>query len=151
MDKRFTVRLSDAQRRQLKTVVERADAPSFCARQALILLGVDANGARWTDAQAAAAHGCHRNTVRNLRRRFVQHGLEAALARKKQHRASRPPICDAKAAAQLYALSATRPPDGSARWTLRTLASRSVELGIVPSISHETIRQLLKKRSRYTA
>ncbi len=105
---------------------------------------MDANGPNWTDELVADAFGCHRNTVANVRQRFVEHGLEAALERQK--RTYPPRLVDGKLEAQIIALRCSSPPEGRARWTLRLLADKLVELEIVPAISHETVRQVLKKR-----
>ncbi|PZV11536.1 MAG: hypothetical protein DCF22_14330 [Leptolyngbya sp.] len=88
---------------------------------------------------------CHRNTVANLRQRLVEQGLEAALGRKPSKTPPRPRICDGEAEAKLIALRCGKPPAGQARWTLRLLADQAVELEIGPAISHETVRQTLKK------
>jgi transposase len=80
-----------------------------------------------------------------VRQRLVERGLEGALARKKQQRPSRQRLLDGKREAELIALACSAPPEGRARWTLHLLADRLVELQVVESISHETVRQTLKK------
>ena len=105
------------------------------------------NGPAWTDIQISEAFGIHTNTIHDIRRRFVEDGLEAALVRKKQDRPSRKCIVDGEVEARLIALRCGQPPEGKGRWNLRLLADRLVELEIVPSISHETVRQALKKMS----
>ena len=103
------------------------------------------NGQGWTDEEAATVFSCHRNTVANLRERLVNEGLESALTRKSRQRPSRQPIVDGEVEAKLIALRCGEPPSGQARWTLRLIADKAVELEIVPAISHETVRQVLKK------
>jgi len=97
--------------------------------------------------RAAEAFGCHPKTVANVRQRLVEGGLDAAIERKKRDRPPRTPVCDGEAEARIIALRCGEPPAGRARWTLRLLAEKAVELEIVPAISHETVRQVLKKTS----
>jgi transposase len=84
-------------------------------------------------------------TVENLRKRLVTEGMEAALNRKKQARPSRAKILDGEKEAKVVAVCCGAAPKGHARWTLRLLAERVVELDIVGAVSHETVRQCLKK------
>jgi transposase len=145
MPKRYLVRLSEEERQYLKDLVSTGKRVAYQIKHANILLNIDSNGLGWTDEEAASALSCHRNTVANLRQRLVEQGLEAALARKPQARPARQPVCDGASEAKLLALSCGEPPVGQARWTLRLLADKAVELEIVPAISHETVRQVLKK------
>ena len=145
MGKRYLVRLTDAERRQLQELVSKGKAAAYKIKHANLLLKVDANGPDWTDEQAAEAFGCHRNTVANVRERLVEGGLEAALSRKKRASPGRRPVCDGASEAKLIALRCSEPPAGQAKWTLRLLADKAVELEIVPAICHETVRQVLKK------
>jgi hypothetical protein len=145
MHKRYIVRLSEAERGQLKTLVSTGKTAAYRIKHANVLLAVDVEGPGWSDERAAAAFSCHPNTVRNIRQRLVEQGLEAALGRKPRAGPPRPPVCDGEAEAKLIALRCGSPPPGQARWTLRLLADRAVELAIVPTISHETVRQVLKK------
>lgn len=96
-------------------------------------------------AEAAAAVGFHRHTIANLRWRLVEHGLEAALARKPSPMPPRQRVCDRESEAKLLALRCGAPPTGQARWTLRLLADQAVELEIVPAICRETVRRVLRK------
>jgi transposase len=143
MNKRYIVRLSDEERETLRKIISTGESPAYKIRHAHILLKVDADGPNWTDEAVADALGCHPNTVAHIRQRFVEHGLEAALARRK--RQYRPRRVDGKVEAQIIALRCSAPPEERSRWTLRLLADKRVELEIVPSISHETVRQVLKK------
>jgi len=147
MPKAYIVRLTDEERRCLGQLVSKGKAAAYKIKHAQILLKVDVEGPKWTDEQAAEAFDCHRNTVANLRQRLVEQGLEAALERKKRESPSRQPVCDGEAEAKLIALRCSQPPAGQAKWTLRLLADKVVELEIVPAISHETVRQVLKKTS----
>jgi hypothetical protein len=109
------------------------------------LLKTNADGPNWVDEKIVEAFGCHSNTVHNVRKRFVEQGLDAALARQKQSAPSRKPTLEAEAEARLIAIGCSQPPQGHAKWALRMLADKLVELEVVESISHETVRQTLKK------
>jgi transposase len=85
------------------------------------------------------------DTVGRVRQRFVEHGLDRALGRKPQDRPSRERTLDGRAEARLIALACSAPPAGRTAWTLHLLAGRLVELRVVDTISHETVRQALKK------
>jgi transposase len=145
MPKRYIVRLSEEERQQLQDLVSTGQAAAYKIKHANILLSVDVNGLGWTDEEAAKAFSCHRHTVANVRQRLVEQGLEAALERQPSPKPPRDRVCDGEAEAKLIALRCGEPPEGRARWTLRLLADKAVELEIVPGISHETVRQVLKK------
>jgi Homeodomain-like domain len=145
MPKRYIVRLSPEEQQELKDLVSRGKAAAYKIKHANILLNIDIAGSGWTDEQAAGAFSCHRNSVANLRQRLVEQGLEAALERKPRQTPPRPTLCDGESEAKLIALRCGAPPAGRARWTLRLLADKAVELEIVPAICHETVRQVLKK------
>ena len=145
MPKRYIVRLSAEEQQYLRDLVSIGKSAAYKIKHANILLNIDVNGAGWTDEQAASALSCHRNTVANLRQRLVEQGLEAALQRQPQQTPSRQPVCDGDSEAKLIALRCGEPPVGYARWTLRLLADKVVEQEIVPTICHETVRQVLKK------
>jgi transposase len=146
MNKRYRVRLTETEREHLEVVVSKGKAAAYKIKHAHILLKVDASGPQWTDERVAEAFGCHRRTVANVRQRFVEQGLESALERKPRLTPGRQPVCDGEAEAKLIALRCGPPPEGHGRWTLRLLADRAVQLEIVPTLCHETVRQVLKKR-----
>jgi len=145
MNKRYVVRLTVEERRQLEALVKKGKGAAYRIKHANILLAVDADGPGAGDEVAAKTLSCHVNTVGNVRQRFVEHGLEAALNRKRQERPSRERILDGRGEARLIALACSQPPAGRGRWTLRLLADRLVELQVVPSISEQTVRRTLKK------
>ncbi len=147
MKKVFVVRLMDRERLELDGLVRRGKASALTLARARILLKADQgkDGAAQTDAQIAEALSVTPKTVFNVRRRWVEDGLEAALRRKKQACPSRSRKLDGAAEAKLVAACCGPAPKGRARWTLRMLASKLVELEIVPSISPETVRGTLKK------
>jgi transposase len=147
MAKIYVVRLTPEERRGLEAMIRKGRAAAYKIRHAHILLKADADGPAWTDVRIAEAFGCHLRTVENLRKRFVLEGLGAALNRKKQSRPSVARKLDGEKEAKLVAVACSPPPEGRRRWTLRLIADRMVELDIVDSISHETVRQAMKKTS----
>ena len=145
MKKKYIVRLSDSEREELKAVVKKLKGSSQKVRRAQILLKADVKGPGWTDARIADAFACRVQTIENLRKRLVTEGFEVALDGKARLSTPREKILDGKQEAKVIALRLGKPPKGFANWSLRLLADHVVELGIVDSISHETVRQTLKK------
>ena len=145
MVKKFIVRLTDEERKQLTEIISKGKTAAYKIKHANILLKADADGPNWNDEAIADAFSIHRNTVGGIRQRFVEQGLETALNRKKQAVPSRKPIFDGESEARLIALGCSEPPEGHAQWSLRLLADKAVELEIVESVSYETVRQTLKK------
>ena len=145
MNKKYIVRLSDAERRVCEKVAGESKGKSQKGRRANILLKADADGPAWTDERICEAVACRAQTVENVRKRFVTERFEAALEGQKRQTPPTPPILDGEAEAKVIALRLGKPPAGYGRWTLRLLAEQVVELEIVESISHETIRTTLKK------
>lgn len=113
--------------------------------RAQILLKADERGLGWTDTKIAAAFSCRVQTVENTRKRLVTEGFPEVLDRKKRTTAPRAKRLDGKQEAKIIAMRLGKPPKGFSNWSLRLLTDRVVELGLVDSISHETIRQTLKK------
>ncbi len=147
--KRWIVRLEVEERQRLEQLVGMGKAAAYRIRHANVLLAVDesSNGPGLTDAEVARALGITVRSIEMLRRRFVEQGLEACLARKKQDRPSVEPIFDGQKEAKLIALACGPAPEGRARWTLELLADRVVALRIVDHCSDETVRRVLKKTS----
>ena len=147
--KKYIVTLSDEERAALTELVRTGKAAAYKITHARVLLKADGSegGPAWTDEQIAQALDVSRATVERLRQRFVEEGLDAALCRKKQQRPSRPRTFDGAAEARLIALACSQPPEGRASWTLRLLADKLVELEVAESVSHEAVRQALKKTS----
>jgi hypothetical protein len=114
-------------------------------RESLLLVDTGKKGPGWNDEAIATACNVTVRTVENVRKRLVLEGLEEALNRKKQVRPSRCKVFDGEKEAKLVALCCGTAPSGHARWTLRLLAERVVELQIAESVSHETVRRCLKK------
>jgi hypothetical protein len=144
--KKDHIKLEVEERAQLEAIVRKGKANAHCQRHARILLLADSNASAggWSDAQIARAAQTSIPTVERVRRVCVAQGLERALERKDPEREYLRKL-DGSAEAQLIALCCGAAPEGHARWTLRLLAGRLVELEIVESISHEAVRQTLKK------
>ncbi|GAF94698.1 unnamed protein product [marine sediment metagenome] len=103
------------------------------------------NGPGWSDERISEAFDVTVQTIERVRKQFVEEGFDAVLSRREYtQKVSRKKI-DGDVEAHLVALSCSAPPEGRTRWTLRLLADSIVELGYVESISHEAIRQTLKK------
>ena len=147
MAKRYIVRLSDEEKKQLTALLGRKILAAQKRKRAQVLLKADASpdGPAWIDSRIAEALDVSVVTVENLRKSYVLEGLEATIERKKQCRPSRQPVLDGEKEAHLVALCCGTVPAGRGRWTLRLLADKLVELQIVESVSHETVRQALKK------
>jgi len=145
MVKKYIVRLSDEELGLLREIVGKLKGTSQKVRRASILLKADADGPNWPDAKIAEALSCRTQTVENVRRRLVTEGLDAVLNRRKRETPPTPKILDGKQEADIIALRLGKPPAGFANWTLRLLADQVVELEIADSISHETVRRMLKK------
>jgi len=144
---KYIVELTSEERKELSELVSKGKAAARKITHARVLLQANESkgGPAWTDKQISEAFGIHINTIHGIRKRFVEDGLKAALERKKQDRPSRKRIIDGKVEAHLIALRCGQPPEGTRQWNLRLLADKLVELEIVESISHETVRQALKK------
>jgi hypothetical protein len=145
MYKKYIVRLSDEERLVCQEVVKKLKGSSQKVRRAQILLKADADGPNWIDGRIAEAYGCRVQTIENLRKRLVTEGFETALNGIKRESPPTAPLLDGEAEAKLIALRLGKPPAGYGRWTLHLLADQLVALEVVDSISHETVRQTLKK------
>lgn len=143
---KFVVRLSGDERADLEKMIRTGRDAAYRLLKARILLKADVSeqGDGWSDAQITDAFETSLSTVLRTRRQLVEEGLEAALSRKKQS-TPRPRIFDGEAEAKLIALACSAPPEGHARWSLRLLEARVVELGIVDAASDSTIGRVLKK------
>ena len=145
--KKFIVRLSLEEREILAKLITSGRGPARMFTRARILLKADQsdNGPRWSDEKISEALDVTVQTVERVRRQLVEEGFDAVLSRRKYtQKVSRKKI-DGDVEAHLVALSCSEPPPGRARWTLRLLADTIVELGYVQNISHEAVRQTLKK------
>ena len=145
MQKKYIVRLSPGERSQLEEIIKKLKGTSQRVRRAQILLKADADGPNWADQKIADAFDCRRQTVENVRECLATEGFETALNGKKREKPPREKLLDGEQEAKLIALRLGSPPDGFGNWSLRLLAEQVVELEIVDSISHETVRRTLKK------
>lgn len=145
MEKKYIVRLTDCERNTLVEAVKRLKGTSQRVRRAQILLKADADGSAWTDMQIAEAYACRTKTVENIRQRLVERGFEETLNGKKRANPPTEKLLDGKQESKVIATRLGPPPKGCANWTLRLLARKVVELEIVESVSHETVRRTLKK------
>jgi len=152
--KKYVVRLSSEEREQLESLVRAGKSPAQLLTKARILLKADVSeaGEGWSDSAISVALDTSINNIGRLRRRLVEEGLEAALKRKHNPNSARKRIFDGAAEAKLIALSCSPAPEGFARWSLRLLEEKVVELNIVKQVSDNTIGRTLKKtRSNLTA
>ena len=145
MQKKYIVRLTDEERTELHVVVKKLKGSSQKVRRAQVLLKADADGPNWTDARIAEAFCCRVQTVENIRQRLVERGFRETLDGAKRENPPVEKLLTGEQEAKVIAMRLGRPPKGYANWTLRLLARKVVELEIVDSISHETIRRTLKK------
>ena len=145
---KYVVTLTDEERGALRKLVSSGRAAARRLTHARILLQADSGpgGPGASDGGIAAALGVGHATVERVRQRFVEEGLEAALERRPSRRDYRRKL-DGRAEARLIALACSQPPAGRSRWTLRLLADRLVVLEVVDAVSHECVRQTLKKTS----
>lgn len=145
MRKKYIVRLTDSERETLREVVKSLKGSSQKVRRANILLMADADGPAWTDARIAEAYHCRIQTIEQLRQRLFEGDFATVLNGEPRVEPPRAKVLDGVQEAKVIALRLGTPPAGFAHWSLRLLAERIVELEIVPSISHETVRKTLKK------
>jgi transposase len=120
-------------------------AKKFIIARALLLCDAGPDGPAWAVADVAEALGVTCRTIEHLKKRFVEEGLEAALERKQRETPPRPIVFDGEFEARLIALACSETPEGHARWTVRLLADKAVELKLAPSVSHMTAHRILKK------
>jgi len=145
--KKYVVRLSAEERQQLETLIRKGRGPARRLLKARILLKADVSeaGAGWSDSKIMAALDTSASMLYRVRKQLVEEGFEAVLSRKQRATPSVPRIFDGEKEAKLIALACSKPPKGRARWTLRLLENKVVELGIVDHASDSTIGRTLKK------
>lgn len=145
MVKKYVVSLSEEERHALEQMVTTGKRAAYTINHARILLKADRNAPNgsWRDIDIKQALDLSLRTIERVRQRFVEEGLEAALNCRPG--GGRKPKLDGKVEAHLIALRCGETPQGRGRWTLRLLAQQMVELGYVEHLSHESVRQVLKK------
>jgi hypothetical protein len=145
--KTYVVRLSGEERQHLETLVRKGKSPARRLLKAGILLKADVSeaGEGWSDSRIIEALDASPSMVYRVRKQLVEEGLAAVLSRKQRIAPAVARIFDGEKEAQLIALACSKPPKGRARWTLRLLENKVVELGIVDRASDSTIGRTLKK------
>jgi transposase len=146
MIKKYIVSLSEKEQQELRTLISRRNAKAPAVKRAYVLLSADENGDNLTDSEIAHRYSVTTRTVEGLRKRFVEEGFEQVVYGKKRT-VFKEKIFDGRVEAHLIALRCSDPPKGHSGWTLHLLKDQMVRLGYVESISHESVRQLLKKKS----
>lgn len=149
MTKRYVGKLTLEERAELEAVVSRGKAAAWKMQRSNALLKCDQGprGPAWTDEEIAEAYGITTRSLESWRKQAAERGPLTLLERKPR---TVPPTAfklDGEAEARLTKLACSQAPQGHARWTLRLLADQLVALEVVESISHETVRQALKKTS----
>lgn len=152
MAKKHIVRLTIEEREELIALISKGKAAARKINHARILLKADISelGEGCTDAEISDALGVSISQIERIRKLFVKEGIDAALTRRKLCR-TKPRDFDGEDEAHLITLACSEAPEGYARWSLRLLADKAVELSFVDSISHETVRQIFKKRNKTLA
>jgi hypothetical protein len=146
MNQKYLIKLTTEERQQLEQLQSSGNAPVRTLKHAQILLKSDCSegGANWSYSKICDAFDVSSLLVFNTRKRYIEGGLDAALNRKKPER-EYVHCLDGEAEAHLIALACGKPPDGQGRWTLRLLQRQMVQLTYTDTVSHETIRTVLKK------
>ena len=145
MPKKYRVKLSKEQRELLEELTSQGTMKVRAYKRARILLLADETqcGHQKTDEQIAEQVNTSTGTIQRVRQRFVQSGLEGALTEKP--RSGAPPKITSRQRVQITSLACSEPPEGHARWSLRLLATKLVELDLVDQISHDSVDRVLKK------
>jgi hypothetical protein len=148
--KKYVVRLSTEERERLETLLRKGKSPARRLLKARILLKADVaeDRAGWSDRRIIRALDTNASMVSRTRQQLVEEGLEAVLSRKQRATPAIARIFDGEKEARLIALACSKPPKGRARWTLRLLENKVVELAIVERASDSTIGRVLKKPSQ---
>ncbi len=145
--KKYVVRLSGEERERLETLLRKGKSPARRVLKARILLKADVSeaGKGWSDNRIIEALETSPSMVYRVRKQLVEEGFEAVLSRKPRAMPAVARIFDGEKEAKLIALACSKPPKGRARWSLRLLENKVVELGIVDRASDSTIGRALKK------
>jgi len=148
MNKKYVVDLTEEERKRLQRLIRTGKHSARRIRWAHALLKANAG---WTDERISEALEISIPTAQRIRQRFVEEGMDVALGVRSHRPRPYARKLDGKQEARLIALACSKAPEGRTRWTLRLLAGRMVQLAYVESVSHETIRQVLKKRDQALA
>jgi transposase len=145
--KKYVVRLSGDERQQLEALIRKGKGPARRLLKARLLLKADVSdgGKGWSDNEIIRALDTSVSMVYRVRKQLVEEGFAAVLSRKQRASPAVPRIFDGEKEARLITLACSKPPKGRARWTLRLLENKVVELGMVDRASDSTIGRTLKK------
>lgn len=149
---KYHVRLSEEDRTTLLDLVSKGSASARSIMRANVLLAADENSSsgRKNEIEIAELFHVNKQTVHTIRKQYSEKGLDAVISRKKRETPPVEPKITGEVEAKIIALSCSTPPTGRAKWSLRLLADKAVELQYVDSISHEAVGRLLKKRTQAT-
>ena len=143
---KYVIELSAEEKAKLTEMVRKGNSPARTILRANILLASDRQSEKYmTVSEIAKAYHTTPTTVQNVRASYCGKGLEATIHRKKRETPPVPAKVTGEVEAHVIALACGEPPEGYAKWTLQLLANKTVELGYIDSISHTTIRTILKK------
>lgn len=143
--KKYHIDLTEMETSKLESIATKRKSTSEIVKRSKILLAADRNGPRqWGDAEISSQYEVSSRTIERLRKRYVEEGLETALKGKPRLNLDKKKF-DGVVEANLIALRCSPPELGRSNWTLRLLADKMVALDYVESISHESVRQILKK------
>ena len=150
--KKHTIKLSEEERTYLAEKVASGEDAARSLRRAMILLKADQgeHGPAWSDEKISEAFEIGKSSVYQIRKQYHERGLKGTLSRKKPDRIYERCL-DGEGEAHLIALTCSEAPEGREGWTLRLLKDQMIELSYVKSISHETIRTVLKKQTQALA
>jgi hypothetical protein len=151
--KKYIVRLTEQERETLRKMISTGKKPARVITRARILLKADQSesGPAWKDEQISEALEVTASHIEEVRKQLVEEGFDAALTRRPYVRKNPEKKIDGEVEAHVIALSCCEPPEGYAQWSLRLLADTMVKLEFVDSISHESVRTILKKKNKTLA
>lgn len=148
MNKKYRVKLSAEEREYAQKIIESTESAKTRKKRANVLLMRDEEaGYPATQEEVAKRCGVSDVTVYHTVRDYCEYGIEYALNFKKPENPPRRAIVDGESEARIIVLACSEPPEGFSRWTVRLLTEKIVELHILPAISRETVRRVLKKHS----
>ena len=143
---KYVIELSEQDRSELIEIVTKGKSPARTILRANILLASDRrSGKHMTISEISKVYHTTPTTVHNVRVSYCENGLKATIIRKKRETPPVPSKVTGDVEAHVIALSCSKAPEGYAKWTLRLLADKTVELGYIDSISHVTVSKILKK------
>ena len=147
---KYKVCLSQKERTLLLEIISKGNTSARTIMRANVLLAADVNSpnGKKSEAEIGELFKVHTQTVHTIRKEYAEEGLNAALFRKKREIPPVEPKITGKVEAKIIALSCSAPPPGRAKWSLRLLADKAVELEYIDSISHVAVGNLLKKRAK---